>query len=147
MNKPNFASVLDVAPKDIEKPKPLPAGTYVCTVNGLPKFDKSTKKGTDYAEFIYNIVGVQDDVDEDALKEVGGWQGKTIRDTYYLTENARYRLKEMLMNCGLDPTDYKTLGEMVESAPGCQLLVSIKHTPSADGTAVYANVAGTAPVE
>lgn len=147
MANPDFTSILAKAPSEIEKPKPLPAGTYLCTVQGMPKFDKSSKKQTPYAEFTYKILQAGEDVDKDALEEMGGIGEKTLRDTYYITENAVYRLKEMLTNCGLDEGEYGSLQEMIEASPNCQLNVFIKHTASDDGKSVYANVDSTAPVE
>jgi len=41
----NFASILDEAPTEINRPKPLPEGTYLCVV-GQPEEGKSSKKGT-----------------------------------------------------------------------------------------------------
>jgi hypothetical protein len=36
---------------------------------------------------------------------------------------------------------------MIEETPGCQVMVSIKHEASQDGTAVFAKVAQTAKAE
>ncbi len=151
MNKPNFASVLDMPMDSIEKPKPLPAGSYICVIAGLPTFGESTKKKTKFAEFTYNVVGLGPDFEGDeekqaAIEEMGGFQGKTIRDTYYLTPDAAYRLKEMLTNAGVE-TEGRTMNECIADSPNQQLLVNIKHEPSQDGTKVYANVSGTAPIE
>ena len=41
---PNFASILDEAPSEVDRPKPLPAGTYTCIVAGTPIYDKSSKR-------------------------------------------------------------------------------------------------------
>ncbi len=143
----DFSSILSKAPSDVEKPKPLPVGSYVVVVRGQPKFDKSTKKQTPYVEFTYGIMAPGEDVDSDDLKAYGPLADKTMRDTYYLTENSLWRLKEMLSNCGLDEDDYETMQEMVEATPGKQLMINIKHEASQDGTAVFANVGSTAPVE
>lgn len=144
MANPNFGALLDKAPSEIERPKPLPQGTYTCVVQGLPKFDKSSKKQTEYIEFTYKVLSAGEDVDEDELKELGGVGDKTLRDTYYITENSLWRLKEMLAACGLDEGD--SLREMIEQTPGCQLNVFVKHVPSQDGTTIYANVGGVAAV-
>lgn len=146
MNAPNFASILDKPMNTIERPRPLPPGTYLCVVAGQPVFGESKEKKTPYAEFTYNVVQPQDDVDADALEAYGDVKGKTVRDTYYLTENSLYRIKDMLTNCGID-VDGMKLSAAISESPNCQLLVSIKHVPSQDGTTVYANVAGTAPAE
>lgn len=146
MNSPNFGSILDQQSSEIQKPKPLPVGTYICVVQGLPKMDKTSKKQTEYVEFTLGILGAGEDVDTEALEEAGGFQGKTVRDTYYLTETAIWRLKKFLDDCGIDEDDM-SLRQRIDQAPGCQVAVTIKHQASEDGTSVYANVAGTAAVE
>ena len=50
-DKPNFASILDEAPTEIDRPKPIPTGTYLCRVQGTPTYDKSSKKGTPFVQF------------------------------------------------------------------------------------------------
>jgi len=145
-----FASILDKPSSEVERPKPLPQGTYVCVVKGLPRKDKSTKKGTDYLEFtlqplaIYENEAGETDVDTEALEEMGGFEKRTIRATYYLTEDALYRLKQFLIDCGIDP-EGKTIAQMVDETPGCQVLASLVHVASEDGQNIYANLKSTAP--
>lgn len=147
MANPNFGALLDKPSSEVEKPKPLPQGSYTVVIQGLPKFDKSTKKGTEYVEFTYKVLAAAEDVDSDELALMGGIADKTMRDTYYITENSLWRLKEMLVNCGIEDDDNKSLRQMIEETPGCQLVVHIKHTASQDGQSVFANVGSTAPVE
>jgi hypothetical protein len=144
---PNFASLLDKPSSEIERPKPLPQGHYVCVVKGLPVFDKSSKKQTEYVEFALQPIEAQDDVDEDDLKAMGGFADKTIRATYYITEKSLYRLKEFLTHCGIEEDDKVSLRERIEASPNCQVLVGLVHEASNDGSAVYANVGSTAAVE
>ena len=93
---PNFGSILDRAPSEIEKPKPLPQGSYITQIVGQPRFDKSTKKQTEYVEFTHKLLAAQEDVDEDELKDLGGVKDKVMKNTFYLTEGAAWRLKEVL---------------------------------------------------
>lgn len=147
MSNPDFGALLNKAPTEIERPKPLPQGSYTCVVQGMPKFDKSTKKQTPYVEFSLKVLAAGDDVDQEALAAMGGISDKVIRDTYYITENAAYRLDEFLVNCGFELDGEATRQQMIESTPGRQIMVHIKHTASDDGQTVYANVGSTAPVE
>ena len=147
MSSPNFGAILDTPSQEIERPKPLPQGTYTCVVNGLPRMDKSAKKGTEFVEFNLNILAAGEDVDEDALSEMGGIANKSTRITFYLTENSVWRLKKFLAEDLQIEEDDVTLRQMIGMAPGRQVLAHIKHTPSDDGTSVFANVASTAPVE
>ena len=146
MSSPNFGAILDTPSQEIERPKPLPQGTYTCVVNGLPRMDKSAKKGTQFVEFNLNILSAGEDVDEDALSEMGGIAGKSTRYTFYLTDASIWRLKKFLDDCGIEEDDL-TLRQRLGLSPGRQVICHIKHSPSDDGTSVYANVASTAPVE
>lgn len=146
----SFSSILDKPSNEAERPKPLPQGTYVGVVSGMPRLDKSSKKQTEFAEFTLNILAAQEDVDPDELKAIGGFSGKSIKSTYYLTEASEYRLREFLDHCGVpDEEDGEALShrQRMEQTPGKQVLLTVKHTASDDGRSVYANVAGTASVE
>lgn len=144
--KAEFTSILDRPSSDIEKPKPLPQGTYRFTVQGLPKYDKSTKKQTSYVEFALKPTAAMDDVDEDDLKAMGGFANKTVKATYYETEDAIWRLKEFLDHCGAGEEN-ETLRVRNEQTPNCEVMGTIKHEFSQDGTAVFAKLGTTAPVE
>lgn len=159
----SFKSILDRPATAVERPKPLPVGTYLCIVKGEPKFDKSSKKGTDYVEFtlIPQSAAVGEDgenldVDADDLKdaltkkngEKVALNTKTIRATYYLTEDALYRLKEFLTHLGFDTDDDSVdMSRMVHEAAGCQVYATLKHRTSEDGKATFAELAGTAAVD
>lgn len=141
-----FASILDRPVSEIEKPKPYPAGTYRCTVQGLPRYDKSAKKQTEFVEFTLQPTSAKDDVDEKALAEMGGLN-KPIKATYYLTEDAAWRLQKFLGDLGFDiETDEATPRQMIEESPGSEVYVTLKHRPSQDGRSIFAEVADTARV-
>ena len=142
---PNFGSILDRAPSEIEKPKPLPQGSYITVLVGQPRFDKSAKKQTEFVEFTHKLLAAQEDVDEDELKSMGGIKEKVMKNTFYLTEGAAWRLKEFLEHCGIDEAD--SLREMIEETPGKQVGIFINHEASQDGTSVFARVGKTFVVE
>lgn len=147
-NTPNFGALLDKPSTEIEKPKPWPVGSYTCAVKGLPRFDKSSKKQTEFVEFTLQPLAAGDDVDQEELTAMGGLaSGKTIKDTYYITEDALWRLKDFLLHCGIEEEDGVSLRQMIEETPGKQLVVFIKHEPSQDGTSVFARVGNTAVAE
>ena len=142
---PNFGSILDRAPSEIEKPKPLPQGSYITQIVGQPRFDKSSKKQTEYVEFTHKLLSALDDVDEDELKALGGVKDKVMKNTFYLTESAAWRLKEFLEHCGIEEGD--SLREMIEETPGKQVGIFVGHEASQDGTSVFARVGKTFVVE
>lgn len=147
MAKAQFESILDKPASEIERPKPLPQGTYVCTVKGLPRFDKSSKKQTPFVEFTLQPIEAGEDVDEDNLKAMGGFKNKTIRATYYETEDAIWRLKKFIEDCGVEIEDGASLRQLIEECPGKQVTAYVKHQASEDGQSVFAQLASTAPVE
>jgi hypothetical protein len=147
MATPNFGALLDKPSQEVERPKPLPVGTYTCIVQGLPRMDKSSKKQTEFVEFTLKPLAAGDDVDAEALEEIGGIGERTIRATYYVTEDALWRLKKFLVeDLGIEEEE-KTLRQMIDEAPGQQVFAHIKHQASQDGTSVFAQLADTAPVE
>lgn len=143
--------ILDRPSNAAERPKPMPAGTYLCVVQGLPRFDKSSKKQTPFVEFLLVPQQAQDDVDAGELEEMGGLADKTIKASFYLTDNSEYRLTEFLDACGIadenDEGEARSHRERIEDSPNCQVYVTMTHKPNADGTAMYAQPSAFALVE
>lgn len=149
MSGPQFSSLLDEEPTEVNRPKPLPVGSYVCTV-GMPRYDKSTKKKTDFVEFPLQLVATYDDVDAEALTEALNGKPiteKSMRVTYYLTEDAVYRLDEFHEHCGINITEPGKRKARNEDCVNRQVGIMVKHTSSDDGESIYANVAKTFPVD
>lgn len=154
---PNFADILDTPSTEISRPKPLPQGTYLWMVKGLPRLDKSTRKGTEFSEYICQCLEASDDVDEDALKasltkasgDVIPLRDRTIRVTFYHTEDALYRLKKFLDDLDIEELDGgkpRKMRERMQDVPGRQFWGHLKHTPSEDGEMIFANIDKTAKV-
>ena len=143
--------ILDRPSNAAERPKPMPAGTYLCVVQGLPRFDKSSKKQTPYVEFLLVPQQAQNDVDPTELEELGGLTDKTIKTTFYLTDNSEYRLTEFLDACGIAEEDDE--GEplshraRIEETPNCQVYCTMVHEPSQDGQRMFAKPGAFAIVE
>lgn len=142
-NAPNFGTLLDTPSQSVERPKPLPTGSYLCVVKGQPRQDKSSKKGTEFVEFTLQPISALDDVDQEELTAMGGFADKTIKATYYLTENSIWRLKDFLDHCGI--ADEGTLRQRIDETPNCQVLAVLKHEASDDGQSIFARLARTAP--
>jgi hypothetical protein len=143
MNAPNFSSILD-KPVDAEanRPKPLPVGTYTCIVDGIPRHDLSKQKQTPFVEFQLKPVSPGPDVDQEALAAAGGL--KNLRTTFYTTEEAIFRLDQFLENLGIEKGMSRK--EAISQAPGRQVLATVTHRASQDGTAIFAEVNSTARV-
>lgn len=155
MTSPNFSDILDRPASETEKPKGLPAGTYLTVVKGLPRRDKSAKKGTPFVEFILQVIQPEDDVDAEALE---AWATKPdgtkkqiseaiIKATYYLTDDAMWRLKKFIEDCrgGEEVPEGASYSQLVEELPNCQVFANVRHEASDDGQSVYSKLNTTAP--
>lgn len=151
MAKPDITSVLDMMPDEIERPKPLPPGAYVCIIKERYTQDKSPKTETPYFEFALHPVEALENVDEDALNEVltraNGEKKKlsdmTIRARFYDTRDADYRLKKFLLDDCQLPND-GSIGQIMENTIGCQVIANIKHTSFNNDT--FVDLKSTQPV-
>ena len=142
----NFTDILNKRADEIERPKPLPVGTYLGMVQGAPEFGNIGKENTAVANFTIRLLQANDDVDREALANVGGLDGKTVRHRFFLTDAAMYRLKEFLVNDLQIEEGTSTLGQLVSEAAGRQVYLTIKHRPSQDGSQIYHEVGSTAKV-
>lgn len=139
----DFSALLDKPLDDYERPKPLPVGSYVATV-GQVKYDKTTgEKQTPYAEFPIVPTEAMPDVDQDALAAALNGKPLTefaLKQTFYLTENAMFRLKEFVQAAGVQ--EGIPASEQIQQAIGQQVVITIKHTPNKkDPKSVYAEIA------
>ncbi len=142
-DKPNFASILDESPTEIDRPKPLPPGTYLCRVLSPWTEGKSSKKGTPFVQFTLKPISAEDDVDEDDLQEMGGLDNKTLRLTFYLTEDAKFRLDEFHEHCGIDIHKEISRRMRNDEVINAEVRALVKHRPSDDGQTVYAEISRT----
>jgi len=151
-----FTSILDTPMSEISRPKPAPHGSYLAMVKGLPRYDKSTKKGTPFSEYSMQLLEALDDVDGDALQvwltrkdgTIVPLQEKMMKLTFYHTPDALWRLVKFLKDLGLEPEDEEiSIGDMEQQTPGRQCIVHVKHTPSDDGEAMFGNIDKTGPAE
>lgn len=133
-----FESILSKKSSEVEKPKPLPAGTYLAIVSGPPKKGEIGKDKTDVFDYELKLLQPMDDVNQEELNAVGGLADKNIRGRFFLTEKAAYRLKEFCDACGV-PEDEKSLGERAALCQGQQVKVLVKQEPSQDGTQMFSN--------
>ncbi len=143
----SFESILDTPADAVERPKPGPAGTYSVIVRGMPEHGVSTLKKTPFVRFTYVFQAAGEDVDEDELKEwltdkngnVTALNSRSIKDTYYTTTDALWRLTDTLENMGISLDD-KTVRAALDETPNSALNILVSHRASEDGTQVFAEV-------
>lgn len=137
-----FESILDTPATEVERPKPLPAGTYSTVLRGLPEYGESSQKKTPFVRFTHAIQAAGDDVDTDELAEIGGTADKTIRNTFYTTPDALFRLTDFLEHCGID-AEGKTVRQMIDETPNAAVDITVGHRASEDGQQIFAEVKRT----
>jgi hypothetical protein len=136
-----FSEILDIESSDVERPKPLPAGTYACIITGLPRFDKSPKQQIPFIEFTLQPQAPLDDVDQEELQEQGGIGERKLRVTFWIPDKeSLWRLNDFLDNCGIEQGK---MSARVDQTPNCSIGAVVKHKPSDDNTVMYANVVKT----
>lgn len=161
MNAPSFAPILERKHGEGERPKQLPVGSYIWITKGVPRLDRSTQKKTPFAEFtvvpqgpVQNGDGENLDVDQEALDEALtrkngekiAIQAKATRLTFYLTDDAEWRLDEFLKHLGFEPEegdDGPSKGQLLGETGNHRFGGFISHKPSDDGTQMYANITKT----
>jgi hypothetical protein len=132
---------------DFEPPRPIPPGDYTFVIEGQPRQDKSSQRQTLFYEYRCRPLAAMESVDAQALAEAGGLENKSLRLTFYITNDSGYRLTDFLQNTlGLDVTGMK-VSQAVGEAVGCQFIGHVTHQTSRDGTRVFANIDDYAPVQ
>lgn len=139
----DFKELLAKNMDQVERPKAWPAGHYF---GKLGKFtlDDRNRNNTPYARFAIQATSADDDVDAEALNEA--LKGKPIsernfRKDFFLTDEAEYRLKEMMESIGINVSG-RSIGECLPECPGADIHFELTMEPSQDGKD-YINNVGT----
>jgi hypothetical protein len=143
----NFQDILNKPMDEIDAPVPLPVGTYLCLVDGVPEVSQKGKNQNTAVTFNLKFMQPQADVDQSAL--ISALKGKTlpdrsIRHNLWVTEDAAWRLKQFLKDHLA--VEAKSMSEAIAQAQGRQVYVTLGHRPSDDGTQIYMDIKSTAKV-
>ena len=138
----DFTTILNKQVDSVERPKPLPAGTYTFVVV-RHEFGLSAKKQTPQVEFACRPMAPGADVDAALLPP--GWQSRETGVTFYLTDAALFRLREFLEQLGLR-TQGRPFSEVIPETTNSQFLGTVTHDVSQrNNKDVFANISSTAP--
>ena len=147
MSDVNFTDLLNTPIDQIERPKALPVGTYICLIDGMYEVGKAGKNNTNYIDFNFRPLQAMADVNQQQLEEALGERtlsDKRFRYRIFVTKDSLWKLKEFLIDhLGLAK---KGVPEMLPETPGKQLAVYIGHQTSPDGI-VFNQVGKTANVD
>lgn len=133
----DFKELLKKPADQVERPKPIPAGTYKGVV-ARQEFGQSKEKKTPYTRYHLTLTGPGDGVDPKDLDGIDLTK-KQFRKDFYLTNDAEYRLLDFIASCGVN-TKGRTLGELVPEPLGKDVLIDITQRNSEDGTEIYNDV-------
>lgn len=140
-----FTSILSNAKLgEIERPKPLPAGSYVALIKTWTFDQTKSEKKTPFARVELEIKAALDDVNQVDLEEFGSVDGKKVKHDFYLTENSLFGLQQFVLeHVGLD-LQGMSLDQALPQTVNNQVGVKIKHEIDKNNPEiVYARVDGT----
>lgn len=126
----DFSELLNVEANKVERPPAKPVGTYVLRVTKTPEQIESREKKTPGLQFTFAYVEALADVDPELLENVDLSKG-TIRDTFWITEDSLYRLKEFYEKAGAD-IESKTFKELVPESANMEVLAHVVQVPGRD---------------
>lgn len=145
----NFAEILKGATLgEIERPKPVPVGSYQALIKSVTFGNTTGEKKTPYARIELELAAPLDDVNqvdlEEFTKKHGAISTKKVKTDFYLTENSLFMLQDfVLTHVGLDMkgmTLDQALPQIVNNTVG----VTISHRQDdKKPEVVYAEVKGT----
>jgi hypothetical protein len=141
----DFAAILNKKSDDIKEPQPLPVGTYLMMIDGFPQFpeDGIGKNHTPAAVVTCKYLSAQDDVSPRDIAEAGGLDGKTVRHTLWLTEDAQIMVLRFARDALGISVENKSLKEIFSEFPNKQFYAQIGHRPSADGSRLFNEIKST----
>lgn len=134
----DFKSLLSKPVDAVEKPRPLPAGTYFGKIAKYEFLEAKNEKKTPYMRAHLALHSAADDVSSDDLRGIDITK-KTLRRDFYLTDDALYRLKELIESCKI-PTGGRTLSETIPDLLNAQVMVSVTQRSSQTGDEIYNDV-------
>lgn len=156
----NFLDVLNTRAGDIEKPKPLPIGTYRWKVT-------KTHKELDQGKGEWKVISIpiapfavheaSNDVNEDDLAAFGSLNA-AANDIRFMfptdpakvadLERTAYSLKRFLLDVlRVDGDDDSTIKELLAKAPGCEFVAQAHHRHDAEKDATYVDVKNYVAIE
>ena len=98
----DFSTLLRKPAGEAKKPKALPAGVYEGIIKTWQVGDQN-KNRTPYVRFTCALTSWPADLDE-SNREGLDLTKRQPRQDYFLTDDALFRLDELIRSCGIDPS-------------------------------------------
>lgn len=156
MSTPNFTSVLETPLDEVERPKPIPTGTYIGQIVGMPSSKDIMYNGEEQEVDTLNIklISPMQLDNPDALADYGDLsaarpQQKTFWFHKPYTPDEIFGFKQFVANTlKMEIVKGKTSKQYFAEMPGKQLIVTIGHKPGVDKNTneavTYSNITATA---
>jgi hypothetical protein len=136
----SFTELLNKKAGEVQKPKPLPIGQYRAYIENF-KEGRVSKAGNQSIQFIFKIIEPIALEDEAAWEAIVNKANLKVTTDVYLTEESLWRLKELLINAGVESNDDSVLGELIEQSQNQEIGLIISHRLS--GEDIYTDVKST----
>ena len=148
----DYENALDRPSDEIAAPIILPPGTYTWMVVCLPVDGVSSQKGTPQSDYTLQCMEAHGDVSQDALEkaltkpngDVQPLNSKTMKQTFYNTDNAIFMHKDFLTQLGIpledDDGNVLSTRERYAQAPGKLVKAKVRHQPRQDGSGMRASL-------
>lgn len=146
----NFKQLLSIPATGIEKPKPLPIGTYEGIIHSHTLGESRDNK-TPYVRLNIKPTSPGPDVDIDALNASGGSQRLSkvsLNHDFWLTEDSLYRLVDFFKLTLKVDIEGKNLEELIaQELNNKPIKFELAHNMGKDNETVYSNIARLLPVD
>jgi hypothetical protein len=123
----DFRQFTSMPMDDIKRPPALPPGTYNALV-AKHEYGESSEKKTPFIRYHYNLISAEPDVDATQLEGIDV-QKRSLTQTFYMTPDSFYRVKEHLEKVGIK-TDGRSLGECVPEYLNMAVKVRVEQQPN-----------------
>ena len=136
----DFKKLLAKNLDEVERPRPLPPGTYYGRVSKFT-VDVSKEKKTPFVRFLVAVTSAGDGVDAESLNGVD-LSKKQLRKDYYLTQDADYRLKDFIKSCGIQVAG-RSFESTLPDTMNAPVIMEVTQRAATDGSGEFYNDVGS----
>ena len=140
----DFGGLLNQQADEVVKPNPVPQGQFLGVIDSF-EMGKSTKKKTPYVRFQWKLLQASSDIPVEEFKDVN-WEGKLIKEEFYITADALYRLTDFFALV-MDDIAGRSVKELIDQSVGHNAWLDIGHELSDNGENTYVNIIGHAKAQ
>lgn len=126
----DFKALLSKGADTVERPPLLPDGTYYGNIKSH-QFGESREKKTPFVEFTFQVTGPGEDIADQDFSKID-FSKKTMRQQYYLTDDAMYRLRELMEGLGMNIAG-RSFGELIPEMQNMGVLLAVATQAGNDG--------------